>query len=610
MCGDPTSVPVLSKHGTESTLSLLGPVPLHLSRLASQTVHTRSQSSSDDTLYINNNKSRLLACHDATVMSAITESPRYVKITFNARHQYGVASALDRTHLIISYLNSAPEKATDQFKSVPLPQEFLQSWYKTCDTSSSKTRNSIKLSMTPPVQDSPVQVLDKEDTINDPFDYFLDKYFSNLYLLTTPLTFFTKSVFARLRSLCMNDSKFYESLLVQFTIPLEDFESRHLASNNGLLNSSMLFEKEVIYRKNFVSKSLNLVDFDIHSTNFQETNRSLKTILNTFRVKEIQIQILTLLELIHATGRDDTSLLKRVSQKKRKRRLVGRKKVTPIINGTAIQVDQDEKSFGPLTYNQLLDLYIDKLAINDLLNGSSSNEQYTPKFINYIVVPFFEKKCPNSVRHMIKKIKGPSFKPPVTKTIAEKKQKMTRPALHRSNSPQMKLTDIDELKPSLSRSGSELESLKRTSSFNSNTLSKREIDMSIPTPSEKLLKKPTSQIFNRVGKRQASTSSLKLTESYSQVEATPVKKGNVVNVMQTPAGVAEATVPCSVGSMVIGSAEQHSIHSSPLVMRASGDLLSPIALRSDKKRPGDLVDFKEPVMESKSVRRRLFASKN
>jgi DNA replication regulator SLD3 len=597
-----------SKNQYKASLMLLGDVPLNLSRLASLIVHTRSSQANAEIAPINENKSRIFHCTDESMLHVIRNRPSLVKITLNSRDQYGIASILDSTHIIINYLSSVQQQNGQSFQSILVSEDFINQWSTRTQLYGEK-KNDLNLLMAPPFQNSPVQAIDKEDNINDPLDYFMDRYFSNLYFLTTPLTFFTKSAFSKLKSLCLNDIKFYESILSQFIISLGPFDTRHAFANNGLLNSASLFETEEIYRNDFISKSLNLVDFDIHSTDYAETNRSLSTTLNNFKVREIQLQILILFELIHITERDDTKLFERASKSNIRKRLVGKRRVTPVINGMAITVDNEPPNKDPLTVNQLLDVYIDKLAINDLLNGSSSSEHYSPKFINYVVVPFFDKKCPNSVRHMIKKIKGPSFKrSTVNYTEKTKAAKFKRPLIQRSNSSQIKLEDIAELKPSLSRSNSDLESIKRSSSFNTNPniLSKREIDMSIPVPSEsKPMKKINSQIFSRVGKITTSTSSLKITESYRQVEATPVKKTKIVDVINTPD---EAQAPDSVKSVVVRSGpDENIIVSSPVAMRTPMTLRSPITLRSNSKRPGEPLDFKglaTPV--TKNVRRQLF----
>lgn len=609
------------KNQNDAVVTLISPVMSDLSLLASLMLHTGR--SNGDTLTINNNKSRIFSCNDNdTFLQQLQIQPYVVKITLNERDQYGVASCLDSTRIIVNYLISPPSThQSEPLKTLHVSHSISESWYSISELHEAPI-NTYKLKMSPPVQSSPVKIIDHEDVINDPFDYFLDKYFSNLYLLSTPLTVFTKSVFARLRAICLKDLKFYESILSQFVMRLDQFDQRHSALNNGLLNSSTLFEKEEIYRKEFIAKSLNLVDFDIHSQDYQETNRSLGPLLSGFKVKETQLQILILLELIEISDRDDKRYFKPVKMQKPKRKLVGKKKITPILNGMGIDTGRQRStslSMEQLSYNQLLDLYIEKLAINDLLNGSSSNENYTPKFINYTVVPFFEKKCPHSVRHMIKKIKGPSFKPPDSKQVdkTRKRDKVSKPILQRSQSTRSRLEDIEELNSSLVRSNSELESLKRVSSFNSKILSKREIDVSVPVFESKPLKTSNSQIFNRVGKRTASTTSLRLTKSYSQIEATPIKKGKIVDIINTPNDNVKNTqgqIPGSAESVVIedsGSVLDTAVCSSPIAVRTLG---SPINVRSNPQKKEPSKDFTEssprlvdsPVT-AKNVRRRLFA---
>lgn len=611
------------RNKTTVSLTVVGPVPSMLSRLSTVMSHTRStMQAAANVIPVNNNRSRVFTCHSLSFIKRLDEGPALVKVTYNDKDKQGIVTKIDQTHFLLNYLNSPIQTPSATLPRLKFLNPRPDDWIKTSDALSAVPKNQLKLNMAPPINSSPVQTSNHDDTTNDPFDYFLDKYFENLYMLTTPLTFFTKSVFARLKTLSVNDMGFYESILSQFLIKVDQFDARHLVSNNGLLNAPTLFEKEEIYRKGFVKKSLNLVDFDVHSTNFQETNRSLVSILDSFKVREMHLQMIILLELINITKRDDVKLFKKPKdkklRKKKKNNLVGRKKLATVINGGAIPVSGETAIDEPteLTYNQLLDAYIDKLTIIDLLRAQGTSDHNAAKFINHIVIPYFDKSCPASVKYLIKKVKGPSFKPAVPAKQKKRTVSLTdvnsikRPTLERTSSSSVKLEDIEELRGSMRRSNSDLSALKRTSSFTgASLLSKRQVDMSLPAPVEpRALKKTNSQIFNRVGKK-ITSSALKLTTSVSQVEATPMKKTKVVDVMQTP-----ADSKTEKGEDLVNSVEQNnSIHSSsPLVQRTpmQPSLESPIAIRSTVRKPGDPIDMSDRFMGSpvaKNVKRRLFA---
>ncbi|ODQ59749.1 hypothetical protein WICANDRAFT_78386 [Wickerhamomyces anomalus NRRL Y-366-8] len=618
-------------------LTLIKPIPYLLSDVSDNINHLQPSSKYQ---IINNNKSRIFRSNDDVLHQKVTGS-MLVKLTVHSKDQYGVVSKLDaHNHFIINYLNTPMNaKSQESFQPLPYTPNIITQW---SSTLSETKQNSFKLSMTPPIDNkSPIKntALNEEgETIDDPFDYFLDRYFENLYLLTTPLTFFTKSTFTRLKTLCEGDNNEYESILKQFVIDHETFDNRHVMSNNGLLNSTLLYEKENIYRKKFIQKSLNLIDFDIHSSTSVETNKSLSNVLNNFKIRELHLQILLLIELIYVTDHDNVKHFKKLSKKPHltKKSLVGRRKLTPTINGGAVPLEEQSVNKQVLNYNQILDIYIDKLCIWDVLMGTSSTDNSTPKFMSYIIVPYFNKKCPNSVKHMLKKIKGPSFKTSSSSSsktnekssksssssaslkrsasISSSNAEIKRPSLSRSSS-NIKLEDIQELKTSLSRSNSDLQSLKRTSSFTANNLSKRQIDMSLPPipsePESQPLKR-NSSIFTRVGKKLTQsitnnpTSSKSLSappiETFSQVDATPVKSVKYINPLldQTPRDGE---------NKVVTSSSPIEYAKTPQIMK------TPAVIRSSVKKPGEPVDFNnaeevEQMLGSpmgKGVRRRLFA---
>ncbi|CCH40564.1 Arginine-glutamic acid dipeptide repeats protein [Wickerhamomyces ciferrii] len=626
-------------------LALLGPIPLNIGDVSNKVNHLQP---SNKYQLINNNKSRVFKSNSTELKKKSNETS-LVKLTVHSKDQYGLLTNLNHDYYIINYLND-PMDINQNSIMEPIKQsnDMIRHWSIQLPK---EKQNNLKLSMTPPTEGSPVKSTnlpqEESEITTDPFDYFLDRYFDNLYLLTTPLTFFTKSTFTRLLTLCSSKEE-YKSILEQFIIDQEFFDNRHLMSNNGILNSNLLYEKEDIYRKSFIQKSLNLIDFDIHSASNTETNKTLSNVLNNFKIRELHLQILLLLELIHVYDRDNVKFFKKPNKKKSltKKSLVGRRKITPTINGSAIANTENNK-LEKLTHNQNLDVYIDKLCIWNVLMGSSSSstDNSTSKFLSYIVIPFFNKKCPNSVKHMLKKIKGPSFK---TKSTTSKSKsssssssslsKSEKPSLKRSasisssaasgslseikrpslsrTSSNVKLEDIQELKLSLSRSNSDLQNLKRTTSFNASQLSKRQVDMSLPVipaePETNTLKR-NSSIFNRVGKKLPtfkSNSHNTLTSfsqpqqpsmSFSQVEATPQKPVKYIDSLN------QATPKDTITTQVTSS--------SPIEYAKTPKVVqTPTVIRSSVRRPGEPLDFANPEdvqllgsPMSKGARRRLFA---
>lgn len=609
---------------------------------------------------INSNKSRIFKSKESNIRELTCKSPLLVKLSLKSKDQYAILSYLDQDSYIINYITeSFALKLKDlKFKGhllnyLPFNESMRDSWK--CSLSASRL-NDFKLSMKPPsnkITESPIK-----DTINDPFDYFIDKYFGTLYQLTTPLTFFTKSTFSRLKSLCSNASIDYELILKQFIINFDLFDSRHLLSNNGLLNSDCVFEKESIYREKFISKSFNFLDMDVHSANFIQTNKSLSSVLNIFKIREIQLQLIVLFELISTTDFDDLSKLKKKTTKAKKP-LIGKRKLMPVINGGAIVPDLNHKI--ELNYIQQFDGFVDRLVIWETLNNSSSTfssstlssnsttstttsttDYSSKKFITNVIIPYFDKKCPNSVKHLIKKIKGPSFR----SNLKEERKK--RAALKRSSSELSsnnhvesvkkisKLEDLVDIK--LSRSNSDLQQIKRNSSFNANTLSRRQVDISIPSSaqssqiSNKILRKPSTSnsVFNRVSKKSNSfiepPSKPQPVKSFSQVDATPVKEQKYLNVLATPdvnSSIlrqqinSDSTITSTIKSQRNELPFMNDIIMSSVEKDPNSNLepilQSPLTIRS-KPKPGDPFNFdndeltyQDSKLSASNVKRKLFA---
>lgn len=448
---------------------------------------------------------------------------------------YGVLSRYKNDCFILNYLNydmnNEVEEANEKFEL------NLTKWQEKIRLDP-QLRNSIKLNMKPPKMSSvtttnPTLInnnLSPMKELIDPFDYFLEKYFSNLYNLTTPLTYFTKSNFTRLKEICKKNNQQYESILKQFILDLKQFDERHFNFNNCILNNgNLFFEKENIYRVNFIKNSLNLID----SVNDE---KSYKNVFNNLKIREIQLQIILLLELVYISKTDE---LKNLTQEVKKLKTTTK---FSIRNKNKNKNNKPEKSLEKkvkkLTYAQLLSVYIDKLCIWDsIMNVASKHDHSTNKFIKYIVIPFYEKKCPVSVKYLISKIKGPSFKFNI-KRSAPTPDPEVNPMISKKKKEVKKI-------PDLSRNNSDLQqNLKRTVSFNSNLLlSKRQVDISIPVPKPVEEKKQPSFIFNRVGRK--TTESLNIINSQSgteshkekeitQVEVTPIKPIKTVDVLQTP----------------------------------------------------------------------------
>ncbi|KAH3672053.1 hypothetical protein WICMUC_004454 [Wickerhamomyces mucosus] len=583
-------------------ITLLKPTNCSLSEISSNLIH--------------NKPNRYFQIKEQNVLNYFENQSNYqylIEITKNNKIQYGILSKLVDNYFVLKYLNNLPihsnskdsidssSQLSSNYKPLIINDSvnFHSNWIQENIRSIDKI-NDYKLSMDPPnsIQISPLK------KNQPPFDYFEEKYYENLYQLTIPLTYFTKSCFQRLFNLCGKDEFKYESILKKFVLKINEFDQRHDLNTNGLFNKDLIkSNNELENQQKFIDKYLNLIDI-----NGSKKNDSLITIINNFKIKELHIQIIVLLELISLRKLDDSKLF--ISNEKskknsktsassfiRKKRSKNNSKkfqqlnLVPVINGGIISSTTQLKDSTDLelTYNQLLDSYIGKLMIYDALLQSSSigindltsqdsstqdNLLKTTKFITNIVIPFFEKRVPHSVKHLIKKVKGSSFKsqsqrkPAIkstkdnnTNVINKHKLEVKKPAQFERTS--FKLQDIEEFKSkSLSRSNSEL---SRTLSFSSINLSKKkQIDLSLPQIDKtkpKLIKSNSTSIFNRVGKKKNNQLPIKPIESFSQVNETPMKKIKPINILETPLKSIDSSSPINLTKLDKNSAKLDSINS-------------------------------------------------
>ncbi|KAH3681126.1 hypothetical protein WICPIJ_007901 [Wickerhamomyces pijperi] len=317
-------------------------------------------------------------------------------------------------------------------------------WKEKSDTS--VKHNDFKLSMTPPnlLNNSP------EKEHQTPFEYFGDKYYENLYELNIPLTYFVKSSFTRLFNMCGKDRLKYSGVLKRFVITEEAYLQRHDLQRNGVMNQSLTkTTSELKYQGKFIERHFNLLD--LHE---KFTNPAMIDILRFFEVKELQLQILVVMEIIFVEKLDRLELFderarreKQSKQKKKKSIKLGKMKnfqkvLIPSLATSKSNIQDSNSSslrmssppiFETIDYNLHLEELLEKslyagqilgrrpVGFNDLTDGtassgatasnsddnsSSTNPIKLDKFINRIAVPFFDKKCPNTLRFIISKIKG------------------------------------------------------------------------------------------------------------------------------------------------------------------------------------------------------------
>lgn len=290
----------------------------------------------------------------------------------------------------------------------------------------------LKLDMNPPDMKGESKV---NDYYSDPKEYIESKYYDALFSIHTPLAYFVKSNLVRLKNTCRtkygSDSYkiAYQAMLQKFLLSIVQFKDRH--DNRLLLEpfSSPIADEK---RKNCLTKFV-----------IQDENKNSSTIADlcvVLKSREIKLQILLLLEIIGLNDLDwnfrDFEEKYKLKLKKRSLNLTKKGLVRRRSKKKTSEKDKGiERITTSLDYCEQLDLYLDRACILDILlssetpnpdaieasNGTiqehkknildKSKEASLFGFINYVLIPYFNKKVPHAVEFIIQKLKGPSMRP-------------------------------------------------------------------------------------------------------------------------------------------------------------------------------------------------------
>ncbi|EDO19449.1 hypothetical protein Kpol_1002p97 [Vanderwaltozyma polyspora DSM 70294] len=283
--------------------------------------------------------------------------------------------------------------------------------------------NSIQhLSMTPPdIMNSEIEKKPLE-----PRTYIENKYFDTLYGTNIPIAYFVKSNLSRLRNICkanFKDQPFlqYQTITTSLLLDLNTFDKKY--NGNGLLNNNSDNELIENNRLSFLKK-FNVVPNP-------DSNLQITELITILKARELKLQIIMLLEIIFINDLDSRLInfendyktkLKKRSLNVTRRGIRSKRKSSS--NNKVVKETID--------YCEQLDLYLDKLNILDILLASEHTikedtdidlikeqklnmlnrhkENSSLGFINYILIPFFTKKVPNTVQFIINKLKVPNLK--------------------------------------------------------------------------------------------------------------------------------------------------------------------------------------------------------
>lgn len=306
-------------------------------------------------------------------------------------------------------------------------RELLPLWKE--DNASHTVHETIKLHMKPP-GGAP----SSQDVIRvDPRTYLETKYYDSLFNIRLPLAYFVKSNLSRLKNACnsnFNDGNAYLTIILTKLLSISEFDKRH--ANEGLLGID-LDGIQAERRQSCLAK------YGIRiSKGLQREISSLKELPSILKIREIKLQIIILLETIDHNKLDGNfeNFETRYQCKLKRRSLnLTKRRALPMKSSlTKLRSDNNanNKASIRLDYCEQLDLYLDKLCILDILLASEASstesdnmdailehkknilnknkEASSMGFTNYVLIPYFAKKIPNTVRFTIQKLKGPSLR--------------------------------------------------------------------------------------------------------------------------------------------------------------------------------------------------------
>lgn len=449
-------------------------------------------------------------------------------------------------------------------------QDTLSMWRCDPEHDISKKDRLPGFSMKPPVAElpplshklSPYTISPKSES--DPLNFLLSRYYSTLYSLTTPLSYFPKTALTRFKVMCNNDMAVMKMHLLSVYLTPDQLEERY-KTKFGLINpqhapltSSSKYEVES--RLMFASKYLGVTP----------NEESLAKLVLELKVREAHLQILVLMSLLLAWPIDEHQFLEEMPLRqakaatvRQKRSLVRRKgskkKIIPTFLGVGVQdyIESPEKpvkrAIDELSLYTSLIALVDQMGIWDSLLGriKGVKDESMYGFLAYVLVPFFNKQLPQVVQFVVQKVKDLRPKLTIPKSKSSKKLKSMHdspvddpsPAEEEAETPKKssrfaKVLLSPSQMPFLRRSattGKELQPaflLKRSkSNLGSKNLKRRQVDMSVSTsnPDTEEPIRSRSFLFGDARRIKSTASSAALSE-VTQVGATPMKRSQSASV--------------------------------------------------------------------------------
>lgn len=383
--------------------------------------------------------------------------------------------------------------------------------------------------------------------INDPLDYLKSKYYSILYSPSTPLSYFSKTALPRLKILCKDNNDTLKSTLLKIFCLINHLNIRH-DGNFGVLKrlqnsvETLDLQYEVSNQINFLTSNNLLKESDSG-----EPNSSLYHFTSILKLREFQLQLIVLLELLTTLGINESDFLYNNSpqpeinnnivstmgldtassnsvpksgsevnskgksrSKTRSRPALVRKKnlarkVIPTFLGMGIPITQepqhgkddtsrdlkthgDVNSVNTFSLLQTLNNLIERLSLWDTLFNNKQNNSLS--FIAYVLVPYYKSRLPLTIKYLVERIKGLNLKLRSSKSVSSSSNSKSKSKDREREKEKLKQKKFD--RPKLNDFNSlddktfapSLTLRKSNSNLSSKHLHRRQVDFSNPSHSQ------------------------------------------------------------------------------------------------------------------------------
>lgn len=328
-------------------------------------------------------------------------------------------------------------------------EEHINSWKITNMSNSQDEELDGDFYMKPPVKLYQKPDIKQEVTNEDPLNFLFSRYYSTLYSLNTPLSYFPKTALTRFKNLCSNDSGKIQEILQKLYIPLGELDRRH-DGKYGILKlmenpKYALNEYEKARQDEFIRKYESLLeklgnDSEKEMSTTEKKNSEGKekkshldkfsTMVIELKVREAQMQVLITLELLMLLELPEAQFIEDCQKKQEKelekqrkqnmrslvRKKKAKRKIVPTFLGIGLGVSETSlQSEGPTlesvdgyTLFESLNSLSDRMSIWDTLLGKSLSDKDDSSFgfLAYVLVPFCNRKLPLTVKYIINKFKS------------------------------------------------------------------------------------------------------------------------------------------------------------------------------------------------------------